>query len=162
MIQSISWQGYWTFLAFSVTLYYLLVAVVFYRGDVKTYFLKDYHRFREALANMRAPAPTPLSSLLAQIPLPGEQMPDATTEEELLLQVRSLADELQAFLAAAADDHLTKAAIVASLSALLRKYPGVKGSAYQASISELICFSCDHICSIHLSAVELERVWQDA
>jgi hypothetical protein len=161
MIQSISWQGYWTFLAFSVTLYYGLVAVVFYAGDIKAYFLKDYHRFREALASMRAPVPTPLSSLLTEIPLPVEQLQEATTEEELLLQVRSLADELQAFLAGAADEHLTKAAIIASLSALLHKYPGVKGSAYQSSISELICFSCDHICSIHLSAVELERVWQE-
>jgi hypothetical protein len=53
----------------------------------------------------------------------------------------------------------TKETILASLKQIIRKYPGVKGTAYQHSVSNLIVFLAEQNGSLHLSTEEAGSVW---
>jgi hypothetical protein len=161
MIISMSWQGYWTFLATIVVLYYLFVVIFFYAADLK--------RWLKVQAMPSAPS-TPTGARVAAQTLtdpPGvsvETVQPATAldegEEGLPLPVQALVDEIQAFMAGAADRHLPKASILESLSSLVQKYPGLSHSPYRGGLDEILQFTAEHICSIHLSADEVLRVWE--
>jgi hypothetical protein len=164
MFYNISWQGYWTFLAVSVVLYYLFVAIFFYASD-----LKRWVKAKALVMPFGSPAQTDVVVVDAK---PSKNPPEASVEtaqpapvfkddeEGLPLPVQALVDEIQAFMAVAADRHLTKNAILQSLSSLVQKYPGLAHSPYRPGIEQIIQFTTEHICSIHLSAEEVEHVWE--
>jgi hypothetical protein len=52
-----------------------------------------------------------------------------------------------------------KSEILYALQQLLTKYPALKTSGYQKSITTVIISQCEHICAIRLSKEEVDHVW---
>lgn len=153
MINNISWQGYWITLAITVSFYYAFVAFFYYKAELLHWFsnrmsAKENHL---SVAN-RVKGQTELFSP----PALSEEDQDAP---ELPPVVSSLIDEIQAFFEGTEANQYTKEALLQSLMQLVQKYPGVKGSAYQYSVNNLIQFLSKETSSLQLSVDEINGVW---
>jgi hypothetical protein len=164
MINNMSWQGYWTFMSITIAIYYLFVAVLFYSGDLKRWYegnglsklglLLKQHGKGLPWKVVPAQQQTSFEGIIA------ETAAIENEQESLPTAVQSLVDEIQAFMTGAADEHLSRRIILDSLPPLLKKYPGMEHSPYRPAIDEIIQFTSENICSIHLSADDVECVWK--
>jgi len=153
MFNNISWQGYWTSLAIIVSLYYAYLLLFYFKPE-RLSLVRYLHK--AGLIHSSAPAHVKVqTALFSQTELTKEdpEVPDSNPA------VISLVDEIQAFFEAAAPNQFTKEFLLQVLRELTRKYPGVRGSAYQHSVSNLIVFLAEQTCSLHLSAEEVKGVW---
>lgn len=138
MFNTISWQSYWTMLAISLAIYYLFLFLVYYRKD-----------FMTSLSSRGMKQSFAINPDEFQSPLPD-------TDEGI---VYSCMDELNAFFEEAKKRKWSKNEMIYSIQRILEKYPSIKTSGYKQSVSNVLLNQCEHICSIHLNAEELNRVW---
>jgi hypothetical protein len=140
MFNTISWQSYWTGLAISFAIYYLVVYLLYYRSDVKLLFKgveeKDSFSFRNETSEF--------------------QQPLADTEEHI---VYSCIDELNAFFEQAKRKRWIKDELIYALQMIIKKYPSLNASQYKSSINVVLTNQCEHICNIHLNEEEVKHVW---
>ncbi len=140
MINNISWQGYWITLALISAGYYLCIYLLYYRSDFKVWIhRKPYNS--QGIVSASASITQPLR------------------EEGAEGLIDSCMDELNAFFEEAKRKKVMKEELIFSLQLLLKKYPSIKNSEYQESLSNLIAAQCEHICSVHLNADEVSHVW---
>jgi hypothetical protein len=144
MFNTISWHSYWTSLAITTTIYYFILVLLFYRKEIKTAFLtKSFTKTADQ------------SFIVNEDEF---KAPSGDTEEGI---VYACMDELNAFFEEAKKRKWNKNEMVYSLQLIMKKYPSIKTSRYKQSVSNVLINQCEHICSIHLNAEELEHVWLD-
>ncbi len=162
MFNHISWQGYWTSLALLLTAYYLAVYLLYFRNDF------------QLLRGRRKSIPSLPLSAVSQSPLPENNPPSANTEkltdenpdfqlpplESMEYIVYACIDELTAFFDASKSSKCNKPELLNGLQQLLGKYPQIKTSHYNASLTGIIKAQCEADCAIRLSAAELEGLWR--
>ena len=152
-MNNISWQGYWTALAITVSLYYLFVLAFYYK--------------RELLNVLRNRTPNegrialPLNEMEPSFSSPSgsQQKENNLLAPETSPEAISLIDEVQAYFEGAGKKDYTKAEVLRSLETIIKKYATVHGSVYQYSVNNLILFLAEQSCSLHLSADDVQGVW---
>jgi hypothetical protein len=159
MFNNISWQGYWTTIALLTAGYYLSIYLLYFRNDFKV--LSRGKATEDNKHSYGFVGLTPVSDEVhADRPLSGNdeesQTLDRNSEEAV---VYACIDELDAFFNELKKGKCLKEEIISSLHSILNKYPSLKTSGYKASVTNVIIGQCEHICSIHLKADEVDRVW---
>ncbi len=141
MLQTISWQNYFTVCAVLLVIYYTAIIFLYYRQDVAMIFRQQIS-FRKQGAFAQANQ----TALLQQ---QGNDI-DALGS--------NLTDEIKAF-AASAGNQYNKTELQYFLQMLLKKYAVLKNSEVQASITKTIISECKNNCSIELSDEEAGMLW---
>jgi hypothetical protein len=141
MCSSISWEQFITALVVMIGLYYLYVGVSYYRKDL-------WCRLR-----------TQKSPGLSARPVAAPAMPDASpTPNPLLPVVHDLVDEIRALLQAEGNA-ANKDDLLGKLQRLLQKYPTLKDTPFQPSISQLIYIESKNQCALDLDEDEVGGLW---
>ena len=129
MINNISWAAYWYTLAVILSIYYVAVALFYYRTELVQLF-----------QGRRA-------EVAAQDIDNGERI------------VQSVIDELNAFFEEAKKTKWVKNELLFALQKLLIKYSSIRDSIYKESINNLIIVQSQNICSVHFNDEEINHVW---
>ena len=130
----ISWQAYGTILAFATIAYYLFLYLVFFRRKIKM----------------------PVSGWQRSVPFDSKTVGTSSDTENIVQQCM---DELNAFFEEARRSKKFREEVLYSLKLLFQKYPSLKNSIYQESLTKLAASQAEHLCSVHLSAEEIAKVW---
>lgn len=145
MFNDISWQAYWTTLSLILAGYYLILYLVYFRPDFKV---------TSFLTKLITPVKNHQQALFDSA---GDfQRPPEESEEAV---VYAYMDELSAFFEQSKKVKCIKEELICALQTLLKKYPTLKTSQYKDSFTNVMVTQCEHMCSIHLSADDLVRVW---
>ncbi len=140
MINNISWQSYWIWLAVISTGYYLVIYLLYYRHDFKVWIHRKPY-YSDGI----------VSASESNIQPPVER------DAERLID--SCMDELNAFFEESRRKKVMKEELIYSLQLLLKKYPSLKDSEYKESLSNLIATQCEDTCLVRLNADEVYHVW---
>ena len=154
MLNSISWQAYGTTVLLVTVIYYLFVYLVYFKNRAHLPGTVG----QPVRDNLSVPA-SAQSRTSPQFLFEGTgdfENPPIETEEHL---VYACMDELTAFFEQSKTATCSKEALIASLETLLSKYPTLKNSGYKESFSHVLVTQCEQVCSIHLTAEDLVRVW---
>jgi hypothetical protein len=158
MLQSISWQTYFTSSIFLLVAYYVVVAVVYYRQDLLSK-LNNQSTFQQSIEIPQAKEfdhnnyqPKVADGLEVNH---GNYLPEANDYSEL---TESAKDELQAFTMAAATQY-SKPELITALKKILKRYVALKASSFQISINNIITDECKTNCSTELSDDEVAELW---
>jgi hypothetical protein len=146
MFNSISWQGYWIFLAILLAGYYLVIYLLYFRSDFSI----------KPAGNRRLWTPVEQGGA-GQSSLFPSAAAAGTPEVDLLAS--ACVDELGAYFREASRSKTTKEELLFALTQLLSKYPSLPLSEYIVSINNLIRSEAEHHCSIHISSEEVVSVW---
>ncbi len=145
MLNNISWQGYWLTIALFTAGYYLIVYLLYFRKDFKIVF-PDKRSLN--------------GKTISQEEGTTKSFETATSDQAEHLSDACL-DEIHAYFHQAKRSKCVKEELLYALQRILSKYPSLKTTSYQDSITTIIRSESEHICSIHLSAEEVLQVWLD-
>jgi hypothetical protein len=149
MVNNISWASYWYALAIIGVIYYISVALLYYKEELLQVFKTNKNRSSSKI--IWTPQPAAVTGSYQESTIPG---PDET--ERI---VQSLIDELNAFFDEAKKSKWVKEELLYAVKKLVTKYSSVRNSVYRESVNNLIAVQCDHICSVRLNAEEVDHVW---
>ncbi len=162
MFNNISWQGYWNAIALISIAYYFIIYLLYYRKDFGINFLKTRNSSH-------------LSSLPSTSTLSDEEKHSANfqptalndssvdskmqADESVVAIAQVCIDELNAFFEESKRKRPIKEELMYSLQNILKKYPVIKDSTFQESITNLIIVNCETFCSISLNDDDVVHVW---
>jgi hypothetical protein len=144
MFNTISWQGYWTFLALSLTGYYLAVYLLYFRNDFRLSF---HTKTTDGIGSAGM--------------FSSDDSYNSSEKEAEDRLAESCLDEINAFFEQTRRTKCVKEELIYSLQLVLKKYHWLKASVYKETVSNVIVSQAEHHCSIHLSAEEVSHVWLD-
>lgn len=150
MVKHITWQEY--------AIACLILGVLYYAA-----VLLAYYRKKPAAAKVQEPPFVPdmeQGTLFTGEAVPVPSPPFKTILPDLSPYVHDFVDELNALLAQAAADAADKATLFGFIQGLLQKYPALKGSGFQPSITTLIATESETQCSVKFNAEEQAAFWQ--
>ena len=157
MLQSISWQTYFTSCVFLLVAYYVVVAVVYYRQDLLSK-LNNQPAFQQPIEipNVKEFDHKDYQPKVAEGSEVnnGNYLPEANDFSEL---AESAKDELQAFAVAATQ--YSKPELTAALKKILKRYAALKDSSFQLNVNNAIADECKTNCSTELSEKEVAELW---
>ena len=140
MFNTISWQGYWTFIGLALLGYYLSIYLLFFRRrrDLRlTRSVDNFFSGSNSIENKRSDSSMDIADQGAE----------------------SCIDEINAFFDEARRTKATKQELVFALQRLLGKYSHIKNSKNHEALSNLIKTLSEQICSVHLSDADMVQVW---
>ncbi len=82
-------------------------------------------------------------------------------EQDLFELVYRLSSEINQSMQQAAARKLPREDLLAELRSRLLPYPFLKTSPYRFALDNLLTTGCERICSVHLTAEDLDRVWRE-
>jgi hypothetical protein len=144
----ISWTSYLTVSFLLLLFYYSAVVLLYFRKDIALRLKKD---------RASVPQPSPDSVLFAEPTQQQGNKLDAASAAPM----HSLVDEIQAYINQAGQQGVDKGEVTISIKKLLKKYPAIKGSIFQAGITNLIAVIAEDKCAIHFNADELRELWDE-
>lgn len=140
MLQSISWQNYFTLCAVLLAIYYTAILFLYYRQDLALLFRQQISFKKQGAF------------------APADQTAALQTGNNIDALVSTLTDEIKAF-AASAGNQYNKTELQYGLQLLLKKYAVLKNSEIKAGITKTIINECENNCSIVLSDEEVGMLW---
>lgn len=156
MFNNISWQAYWTTLALVSASYYLVLYWIYFRSDLEAYWNRQASNSSSLTNTFPGTSTTENHQQSLFEPAGDFQHPPKESEEAV---VYACMDELTAFFEQSRSSKCIKQEIILLLQALLKKYPTLKTSGYKESFTNVMVTQCEHMCSIHLNADDLVKVW---
>jgi len=162
MFNSISWQGYWIAIALLTALYYLIICLLYYRHHVCAWIQYLQGRRPKVTSSTSVPflqeqessGEVRQSSLFEDPSVAVESKP-AGSDTSL---INGFTDELDAFLRQAKQQQLIQQEVLYGLQRLLKKYDTFKNVVNKERLLHLLSERCQQICSIRLSAEDLEGI----
>ena len=158
MFDTVSWQGYGIVIFLLTVSYYLTIYLLYFRNDFKVSFRrgaisgnKNSYDFG-SLSFIKDEVRTNVS-------LEDSEEFQTPVENNEKAVVYACIDELDAFFSESKKSKFLKEDIVFALQGILKKYPSLKTSPYKLSLTHVIVGQCENICSIHLKADDVDRVW---
>jgi len=142
MCSPISWQQFFLTVVVIIVLYYGYVGVSYYRKDW-------WYRLRSAKSPNERRQPV-------EPPAAGENT--SSTPNPLLPVVHDLVDEIRALLQAEGNT-ADKDELLDKLQRLLQKYPALKDTSFQPSISQFIYIESKNQCALDLDEDEVSGLW---
>jgi hypothetical protein len=161
MLNNINWQGYWITIALLIAGYYLVIYMLYLRKDFSIEWRKGSKPNEESPFFSTSPNSAVSSSdAVHQPPLFDSfeefQRPSANTIEHA---VYTCMDEINAYLEEAKRSKCIKEEMLFALHSILKKFPAISTSDYKESVTNVIVNQCEYLCSVHLSADDVVRVW---
>ena len=151
MFATISWSDYFTAIIITALIYYLVVLYIYYRNEL-VLLVKSKRNLPRAAAYQH---PIQSYSLFEETNTEFSHPPIDSKEHV----VYAFMDELTAFFEGTKKTKIIKEQLLYSLQRVLRKYPSLKDSEYKQSLTNVIVSECEHICSLHLTADDVVRMW---
>jgi hypothetical protein len=147
MIKQISWASYWSALVTISFFYYVIICFKFYSNEIK-----------QILAGKAG-----LPFGLRVVPSAKDKRNEFAdvSEEELFPLLNQLVQEIKMFLENGAERSLERRDVIYAIQLLLKKYPTIKGSAFESVVNNYIINECSNYCSIHLDEGEVRLLWLD-
>jgi hypothetical protein len=136
MFKSISWQQFLTAAIILVATYYLVVAILFYRREIRQ------------LAAIRK------GSRVATQPLNA-----TSTEDEQFAQAALLKTSVEEIIQMAVHQSWVKDELLIGLASRLELYPDLKNTPFQIAINNHISEQTQVKCNIVLHASDLKLIW---
>jgi hypothetical protein len=156
MFTNISWTTYIAFVALLLVIWYLIVGLRFYIGDLQILF-SGRNRFTSQSENNEFQ--------FVQQNDAASNMPDMHDElskeqtDHLFEVVETLSAKIKEAVSDAAAKNYNKEEFSFLLQLTLKEYPELTNTPFQVPINNLIVSECEKQGFIHLSAVELEMLW---
>jgi hypothetical protein len=139
MLQSISWQTFFTFIAVTLIGYYMVIGYLYYRGDLLAVFRQ--------LARTGKPG---------FLPAAGPGIPGDNTATPA--QLSSFHDELKAYTTASGTS-CNRSEFFYGLGKLLHKYHALKQTGFSENINAVIIAECLENCNVSIDRSEIEVLW---
>lgn len=144
----ITWSEFLMVVLVVLVCYYTVLILVFYKAEA-----------RRLLRGASPKSPRGLPSPQADQLLFREEEVQQPLNAASAAPMHSLVDELQAYVFQAGEQGITIDEVKSSLTRLLHKYPGIKGSKFQEGITNLIEVIVETHCGVRLRADELGALW---
>lgn len=160
MFNNISWQGYWITIALLSAGYYLVIYLLYFRKNFKIEWSKHSKSTVSSSSPAAPDAATPQQERTVQ-PALFESADDFhyPKVETIEHTVYACMDEINAYMLEAKRSKCAKEELMYGLHGILRKYPTISASEYKESLTNVIVNQCEYLCSVHLSADDVVRVW---
>jgi hypothetical protein len=149
IIKQISWAEYCTAMAVLCAVYYFVIIVLYFRREV----FELISGKRKLLATAPLPSSSPHHPAANSV---RTAEGNTSQEEKLFALTNQLMQELQPVFG----NEYVKGELMTALQLILRKYPLLKGTAFQASVNNYIGMESENQCSVSLSEQELSGIWQ--
>lgn len=158
---SLTWVNYALIVSICLFIYYLTIAIV-YRKIFQHLVGKSTNLSFDSL---QVSSSKDVSAPQSNISLFGESMPD----EELKLadeannptsDAQEFAVEIEAC-TSSCGAAVSKEDLIVKLQKIILKYPSLIRSESNYELRQLIAMYCENYCSTHLSADELQALWND-
>jgi hypothetical protein len=140
MLESISWQSYFSYCILLLIAYYVVVGFMYYSYDLQIR-LKQITGFKSE-----------------NILMVGNQNEKVIQPDDFSTLLSNLKDELSA-LTLSIGNKCEKKALLSGLQKLLNKYALLKDSDFKNDINKTITAVCENNCSILLSEEEAGSLW---
>jgi hypothetical protein len=145
MLKGITWGHYLTIVIVIIVIWYAVVAVLYYRKEIKD-VLKGKYKF---------PA------------RPGKAVVLPDEEEEAYIDPRSSFDELEEIVTdiktsilEAAGKQASKNELLGQLKTRLAFYGGLRQPAFRMAINNFLIQNSENICGVVFSEQELDEAWE--
>jgi hypothetical protein len=155
MLKSISWGQFLLTVFILVGVYYLVVAVLYYRKDIKGLLKREPGKLE---------AKEPLKDKAAETSIPAPPVQGSDPDENLPPQFadsKRAIKEIQAVLERARLEEFGRALLLAALHPILLQYRHLKGTAFEIAINNFLEKECKDLNSVHLEADEVKALWQE-
>ena len=165
MLNSITWLQFLTVVSAIAVLYYIILALFYYRSEIQFLFT------RRAPGKTPTPPPTKSSSLVGRIreeegiteesTISSDELNlfESSPDSTLLGPVADLLIELKGIIDTVSAENIDKAQCIVLLKALLVRYPQLLNSNYQKSIDLFIYENGIDQFSFDLSMKEIQSLW---
>ena len=145
MLHFISWQSFLTFISISASTYYFLVILLYYKRDISQVLkVKTFSTPLETGTEFFSSVQVESSS---------------SNPLDLFSLAHDLLEELKQVFSTALREGYPRQELIVALQVLLRNYKQLKQTDVQAEINNHIETQSKDICSITLSAAEIQRLW---
>ena len=157
-----TWASYALIVSFCLFAYYLTVAII-YRKTFGHLFKRGANL--QSFDSLEVPTSDEVSSHLSSTNLFGEQVADeelkiVAEEDAAPSEAQEFAGEVEAY-TTSCDEAISKDRLIASLRKIIQKYPSLIHSESKYELTQLIAMYCENYCSVHLSADELQALWNN-
>ncbi len=167
MITQISWASYFTAIVIIIVIYYLSICFIYYKDEIKQIILGNSKwAFNKQPSNQTGHPnrsfeqnPENEDSESFQQELTDEKSINEVPQGELFPLLNQLGQEIKMQFEVAARKGYVKEETVMAVQLVLKKYPGVKATPFEAVVKNYILNEFVNYCSIHLSEEELNRLW---
>jgi hypothetical protein len=151
MLSAISWSQFLTTIAWAILIYYLVVAILFYRKEI-------FSLFKTASSG---PFAFSFGRENHERTLSYNEMTAATGKEDPYQdgELHDLLEDIKSLLSTAVKAKTVREELVMALQLLLRDYPVFKNLPLREEINQHILTECKVICSITLSEAEMKMLW---
>lgn len=161
MFNNISWQGYWITIALLTGGYYLVIYLLYFRKD---FSIECSNRLKpkEESSSLSIP-PNSIASAIDAVQQPSRfdnsEEFQSSFPDTIEHAVYACMDEINAYLEEAKRTKCVKDEMMYALHSILKKYPAISTSEYKESLTNVLVSQCEYVCSVHLSADDVVRVW---
>ena len=159
---SLTWVNYALIISLCLFIYYAVIGFV-YRKTFQ--HLLEKRTNLQSFVSSEVSSGKDLSDQQSNINLFGEQVPDEGLNieaegDESASDAQEFAGEIEAY-ASSCGDSVSKESLTTSLRKIIQKYPSLIHSESKYELRQLIAMYCENYCSIHLSADELQALWNN-
>lgn len=137
MLEQITWSTYWTAVIILLLLYYLMIGVLYFRGDLPI-LIRKLNRKRMSGGSKAGEDSAPAS-------------PGIETLQEKVQQINSIFKD--------AGGQADKQALLGEIGRVLTGFEGLERPAFKAALSNHIIREAEEQCGVDLTESELERTW---
>lgn len=149
MLNNISWQDYLSIMGAATILYYIIIGITYFRGDLKKALKRKRGTSREMFIYEDTGDTGPVSMAM------DNHQPIETGNEIDLIE--DLAERLGNTLSGKAKPNRLE--LQEYIGQLLKDYPTLKASGLRESISELVVSECEKNGIGSLSKSEVDQLW---
>lgn len=149
MLNNISWQDYLSVMGAATILYYIIIGITYFRGDLKKALNRKRGTSREMFIYEDTGDTGPVAMAM------GTHQPIETGNEIDLIE--DLAERLGNSLSGKTKPN--KQELQAYIGQLLKDYPTLKTSGLRESISELVVSECEKNGIGSISKGEVDKLW---
>ncbi|MFC4478955.1 hypothetical protein [Flavobacterium chungangensis] len=149
MFTNISWNSYLTVIGTAVIIWYLIIVLKFYSGDLQKIFSGEKKlklpSFKKNIQTTRE----------------AKSISDSFSESfDTLDDAEQLSGRIQMAAAESAEKNLSKEQFENYLRMILEEYPYVKMSSLRESINKLIVSESEKYPALHLTLSEADSLWE--
>lgn len=153
MFTSISWKTYLTAIIVLAFIYYLIIAILYYRKDIQ----KRVSGYSGSKLHKQPPTAA-TNDEGTNVTAPGSQEKH-NTDDVLLPATYELKRELKELFEKAAANNYPVSELLRSIQLLLRSYPHLQDTAFQYAINNFIKSEIKELFDIPIPDADLAKAW---
>jgi len=159
MIRSISWAHFWSVIAALFVFYYIVVAVIFFKGKLS------------GAGRKSRPAGTSLKSISSSLEEDKEDErekepaleagPDSAGEPDIYPIANELVETIDQFVVKAGRAQMNKEEVFFGIQQLISRYPMLRVAGFKVAINNYIGIALKNNCPFGLDEMELTALWAE-